>query len=486
MYYNRSPHSHLSDFFDASLGKPFKQYRPKMKLILAFLISLSILTSGYSQSLPLLKVGKDQHYIVTENDHPFFWLGDTAWELIHRSSREEVDLYLSDRANKGFTVIQTVILAEFNGLKTPNAYGDTPLLNNDPSKLNEAYFTHVDYVIEKAHELGLYIALLPTWGDKFNKKWGTGPEIFSPENAHTYGQLLAQRYLKHPNLVWVLGGDRPLENETHLAIVRAMAQGIGEVDRQHLMTFHPVGEKKATDYVDDPWLDIDMFQSGHSSMAQEYRYVWESRKSSKPRPIINGEARYENIPDRFWLHKDYGWLDDADVRVSAYWSMLAGSAGYTYGCNDIWQMYDGVREPVIQARTGWQTALQLPGALQMSYMKRIFERLPWQKMIPAQEMLLNKGVEDASYTLCSMGSDRRFVLAYTPLGLPIDVDLTKMDSKRFNAYWFNPRNGQTSRIGQFDSSSSHAFKPWASGRGSDFLLILTAENHPFDPSNERN
>jgi len=27
-------------------------------------------------------------------------------------------------------------------------------------------------VFEKASELGLYIGLLPTWGDKFNKKWG--------------------------------------------------------------------------------------------------------------------------------------------------------------------------------------------------------------------------------------------------------------------------------------------------------------------------
>jgi hypothetical protein len=33
-------------------------------------------------------------------------LGDTAWELFHRLTREEADLYLKDRAAKGFTVIQ--------------------------------------------------------------------------------------------------------------------------------------------------------------------------------------------------------------------------------------------------------------------------------------------------------------------------------------------------------------------------------------------
>ena len=29
---------------------------------------------------------------------PFFYLGETAWELFHRCTREEADLLLSDRA----------------------------------------------------------------------------------------------------------------------------------------------------------------------------------------------------------------------------------------------------------------------------------------------------------------------------------------------------------------------------------------------------
>ncbi|HAX95350.1 MAG TPA: endoglucanase, partial [Prolixibacteraceae bacterium] len=236
-----------------------------MKQILLIFASLLITQMGHGQKLPLLKVSNDHSYIVTASDDPFFWLGDTAWEMIHRLDREEVDRYLTDRANKGFTLIQTVILAELDGLNTPNAYGEKPLVNNDPTQLNDKYFQHVDYVLKKAGKLGLYIGLLPTWGDKFNKKWGTGPEIFNPENAKIYGKLLAQRYLRHNNVIWILGGDRALENETHYAVIRAMAQGIREVDKQHLITYHPVGAKRATDFLkEDPWLDLDMFQSGHS------------------------------------------------------------------------------------------------------------------------------------------------------------------------------------------------------------------------------
>ena len=450
----------------------------KAKLILIILL---VSQMSYGQNLPLLKISDDDRYIVSPDREPFFWLGGTAWELIHRLDREQVDKYLADRAEKGFTVIQTVILAELDGLNTPNAYGEKPLINNDPTKFNEKYFTHVDYVLNKANESGLYIGLLPCWGDKFSKKWGVGPEIFNVDNAEIYGELLAKRYLNYSNIIWILGGDRVPENEDHYAIIRAMAKGIRNVDSMHLMTYHPVGGRIASDYfIDDSWLDLDMYQSGHSRKAREYSYVAESRKSKTSRPVINGEARYENIPDRFWENISYGWLDDADVRVSAYWSIIAGAAGYTYGCNDIWQMYDVKREPAIEARTGWQVALKLPGSSQMKYMKEIFELIPWQKMVLNQALILNSNPENESYILCAAGVDKQFIIAYTPTGNPVKADLSQIDSEKAEAFWFNPRSGNVKRIGEFETKGPHEFKPWSDGWGSDFLLILVAEDSNID------
>lgn len=57
---------------------------------------------------PRLKVSENKRFLVYADGKPFFWLGDTAWELFHRSSREEADRYLENRARKGFTVIQAV------------------------------------------------------------------------------------------------------------------------------------------------------------------------------------------------------------------------------------------------------------------------------------------------------------------------------------------------------------------------------------------
>ena len=75
------------------------------------------------------------------------------------------------------------MLAELDGLNDPNAYGERPLVDNDPARPNEAYFAHVDWIVARANALGIYVGMLPTWGDKWNKKWGAGPEIFTAGNA---------------------------------------------------------------------------------------------------------------------------------------------------------------------------------------------------------------------------------------------------------------------------------------------------------------
>ena len=154
-----------------------------------------------------IQVSENRRFLVTESGKPFFWLGDTAWELFHRLSREEAYHYLENRRERGLNVIQAVALAEMDGLRAPNFYGETPLIDLDPSRPNEAYFTHVDTIVRMAAEKGLYIALLPTWGDKVIRMWGSGPEIFNPQNARAYGEYLGKRYKNDINVLWMLGGE---------------------------------------------------------------------------------------------------------------------------------------------------------------------------------------------------------------------------------------------------------------------------------------
>jgi len=204
----------------------------------------------HAQPGHVLRVSDNQRYLVKADGTPFFYLGDTAWELFHRLNREEATAYLSKRAQQGYTVIQAVALSELDGLHDPNPYGHTPLINDDPTQPNEAYFEHVDDIISIADSLGLYIALLPTWGDKvFKESWGVGPEVFTPENARVFGKFMGERYQDDP-IIWVVGGDRnPRDNAQDVAIWRAMAEGIteGVGNAAHaLMTFHPQPQERGS------------------------------------------------------------------------------------------------------------------------------------------------------------------------------------------------------------------------------------------------
>lgn len=216
-----------------------------------------------------LQVSDNRRFLQLGDGAPFFLLGDTAWELFHCTTRDEADFYLETRAAQGFNTIYAVVLAEHDGLRVPNSNGDLPLHDLDPTRPNEAYSAHVDYVVQKADSLGLWIALLPTWGDKWNEP-EPSPErkttgvIFTPENAAAYGEYVGKRYAKSP-IIWVLGGDRAVENATQHAIIDAMAHGLTRGDGgRGLKTFHPRGGRSSTHYFhDSDWLDFHMLQSGH-------------------------------------------------------------------------------------------------------------------------------------------------------------------------------------------------------------------------------
>ncbi len=431
-----------------------------------------------------IKISSDKRHLIRKDGKPFFWLGDTAWELFHRLNREESVAYLQNRAAKGFTVIQAVVLAELDGLNTPNVYGYKPLINNDPAKPNEAYFKQVDFVVDQAEKLGLIIAMLPSWGDKWNKKWGIGPEIFTPANAAVYGEWLGRRYKNKP-LIWVMGGDRDPEEPEDYAIIRSMAAGLKKGDNgNHLFTFHPQGGKSSFDFFEnDSWIDIDMSQTGHAVAAPNYKFNIKARGLSRARPHVDGEPRYEDHPNQF-NPEEKGWMDDFDTREAAYWNMLSGGAGHTYGNHNIWQMYTEKRQPITFARTNWHIALNHPGSYQVGWMRKMFEKRNWQLLEPNQTVITNENPEGAAYKVASVSKNNDFMIVYIPYGTKTAIS-TSVKGKKLAAWWFNPRDGKTIAIPVFENTGTKEFTPSSIGRGSDWILIIddTSKNYP-DPAVE--
>jgi len=96
MYYNENMHVFLRYY----LRSPFTW-------ILSSVLGIGVIAAQSAVASPL-KVNEAGTHLLSADGDPFVWLGDTAWELFHRLSREEAELYLENRAEKGFSIIQAV------------------------------------------------------------------------------------------------------------------------------------------------------------------------------------------------------------------------------------------------------------------------------------------------------------------------------------------------------------------------------------------
>ncbi|MFO7668316.1 MAG: glycoside hydrolase family 140 protein [Bacteroidales bacterium] len=427
-----------------------------------------------------LKISENHRFLVFEDGTPFFFLGDTAWELFHRLNKPDTEKYLENRRQKGFTVIQAVALAELDGLNEPNAEGEKPLVDNDPAKPNEKYFAHVDWVIKKAEEKGIFIGLLPTWGDKWNKKWGVGPEIFTPENAREYGKYLGNRYKNYPNIIWILGGDRPVETDLHGQIITQMAAGLKEGDGgNHLISFHPTGGSGSSQYFhNEQWLDFNMRQNGHSvSYTERYHSTLDDYMLENTKPVIDAEPIYEDHPINFNPDGN-GHSVATDVRRPLYWDLFSGAFGHTYGHHSVWQMYAPGRQAVNRPLMPWYEAIDQPGAGQMIYGRLLMESRPSLTRIPDQSLIVTDSVPSSvpgagAYSfVATRDQSGTYAMIYVPVGRKFSVRMDAIQGKNVVAWWYNPRNGEATQIGKFPNTGTQTFISPDPGESLDWILVL--------------
>jgi hypothetical protein len=425
--------------------------------------------------LPSLQVTADQRGLCTAAGEPFFYLGDTAWELFHRLDRAETELYLADRAAKGFTVIQAVALAELDGLRVPNRQGDCPLLEMDPLRPNKPYWQHVDWVVARANAMGLYIGMLPTWGDKWNQRWGVGPEIFTVANARPYGRWLSRRY-RDAGVIWITGGDRNIESDLQRDIIHAMAEGLREGDGgAHLISYHPSGGQSSSSFVADAsWLDFNMIQSGHGRNDALLRLLAQDWSRTPPRPMVNGEPAYEAHPNHF-RQGDDGWLDQHDVRRELYVTICSGAAGYSYGAHPIWQFYDRGRTPVNGPRLTWQEALALPGASQLKIATALLRDKKLWRREPAAELIVQPEKQSVFPAQACWHPERTRALVYLPEGQRVTLGLKFIKGVQVGYEIINPRSGELVAKGELVGGCAQTITPpEAFDGGRDWLLYLAA------------
>jgi hypothetical protein len=428
-----------------------------------------------------LQVSDNGHYLMYEDGTPFFWLGDTSWELFHRLTLEEINLYLDNRQSKGFNVIQSVVLAEMNGLKKPNRYGDLPLHDLDPLKPNEKYFKLVDSTVKLAQSKNLFMGLLPTWGDKVTLLWGEGPVVFNPDNAYHYGFWIGDRYKNYPNIIWILGGDRPpmKDSSDWRPVWNAMARGILEAtENKALITYHPWGGDLSTSqYIhNEEWLNVNMIQSGHGGGhdVPVWNLINRDWNMLPSKPVLDAEPNYEDHPVNPWpvWNPENGYYRDYDVRKQTYRSVFSGACGVTYGHHSVWQFWSPGEEKINFADRYWTDALNRPGAFQVGYLKKLIESRPQLSRIPDQSIIEKGQGEKGEFICATRDSIGSYIMIYIPVGKTIKVNTQSIPSKKLAIWWFNPQNKEVKISGLIPNESHIIFTPPSLGAENDWVLII--------------
>ncbi|MGO8704638.1 MAG: glycoside hydrolase family 140 protein [Candidatus Brocadiia bacterium] len=440
------------------------------------------------------KVSPNGRYLMTAEGRPFYYLADTAWTLFKRLNHEEADVYFENRVARGFTAIQAYCL---RGLHAANLYGDYPLLDRDPTRPNEAFFRNIDYLVNRANELGLVMGIVTCVGEHVRKR-GYDEQIFTESNAFAFGKFLGSRY-KDNAVIWYLGGDRsPMDD---FPVWTAMARGLkeGSAGRQ-LVSYHGHGPSPGFQGYSSSfwlhnmdWLDFNTIQSSWQWGTLCYEFVTHDYLMQPPKPTIDMEFRYENhIPS---ANSKQPRINAHQIREAGYWNMLAGAAGLGYGAQDIWQFFEAGNPRLSYAdyslfmkeqtaTYNWRDAINYEGSYCMGLLRRLLEMRPWHQLVPDQGLIhFGQGILE-DHIQSARAADGAFALAYTPFGHPFTVQMDRIAGARVKAHWYDPRTGRWKFIAEYPNTGTQVFVPPYTGDQMDWALVLDddARNLPVaDP-----
>lgn len=377
-----------------------------------------------------IRVSPNGRYFVDDQGKPFFWLGDTLWELFRGFTPDDARAILTRRKEQGFTVIQAM-LTGFNDGKMANAAGELPWQGNDPSSPNEAYFRNVDRVMGYVRDLELIIIL-----GVFHQLHRASLTI---EKAKGYARWVSQRYGDVPNIVWTM---YPEANEEFIPIIRELVAGLREGDGgAHMITMHPDPSPASSSFMhDEEWLSFNQIQPWQNYELQ-YAMVRADYGRTPPKPVIMAEGGYEGV---HYTKVHAPWL----IRRQAYWAYLAGGF-HTYG---------HASSHHCPPET-WPTWIDSPGAVQMGVCRQVLTGLrQWWHLVPDQSILAAGENSGMTLNVAARSPEGEWALIYLSSDTTVSVRLDRAGAGGpMVASWIAPTTGARTEIGGVPSTGVMSF-----------------------------
>jgi hypothetical protein len=256
-------------------------------------------------------------------------------------------------------------------------------------------------------------------------------------------------------------------------VVLAVARGIKDKDSRHLHTieldYHVSGSLDDARWA--PLIDLSACYTYYPPYAEVIREY----NRAKQMPVFMVESDYEFEQN----------CTPAILRRQEYWSNLSGATGQLYGNKYTWT-----------TPPGWKNYLDTPGAIQMAYVKALFETRAWFDLVPDQNHALvtagygtfdasttegNRFVMTSDYVTAAATPDGKLALAYLPSPRAVTVDMSRLSGPA-RASWYDPSHGTYSPIkgSPLANKGKHTFiPPGNNGDGDgDWVLVLEVDRRP--------
>ena len=372
--------------------------------------------------LPRLRVSDNRRFLVQEGGAPFFWLGDTAW-WIRRLKPEEVEVYLTRRAQQGFNVVQI-----HPGYREADYAGNRPFVGDDPARPNEAFWTNMDAIVAAE---GLH-------------------------SVHQGSQLMTV----HPGVARTSSLDfhaAPWLDFNMLQSGHAMDCEAFKLAENHALIAHdyalapvkPVldGEPIYEDTPDGIWMTRDVNAPRADAHAMRAKAYWS---------VFAGACGHT-----------YGHNDVYGFHVPA-------------APGEVVQLPGGPGQ-----RGDWRKALDAEGATQMVHVRTLMESRPSLDRIPDQALLVGEPGKGLDHVTATRAADGSYGMLYIPRSRTVTVSLEKLNGARVRMWWYDPRTGRAELVGESDRAGQRDFAPHGSGDGRDWVLVLDDADRDFAPPGRR-
>jgi len=152
----------------------------------------------------------------------------------------------------------------------------------------------------------------------------------------------------------------------------------------------------------------------------------------------------------------------------------------TYGDHAVWQFAGSGAEVINHADRDWRTAMFSPAGRQMGFLRQLMESRPFFARIPDQSLIVGDAGKGGWHIQATRDREGTYAFVYFPLNdQSATIDLIKLHAQEIRAWWYDPRTGIGTLIGEIAVGNPREFR--SPPQGPDWVLVLDDEAKNYAP-----